>query len=812
MKRLAITFTLLFLTAVFLWSDALAQRDGSTLHTNGNNQAEWTHMAGLSTGMDGFATVILRHEDYLLFSGSFSKVGNLSVLRLVKYDLNTNEWSSVNYPGGIIRDMLINDNTLYLSSDDGIWEYDFTEEEWELDENIPGSTRSFAWYEDSLIISGNLSVDNFETYDGLVSIIRYYPESELYDVILEGPYHDMNISLVSVSGDYLIYQRFYEEIWDGYSRIVKYDLINNQQVSFLNTSEAGFIRSINTRDDDVYITGRFNSLGQTPIKSVAKLDMESFSPIRLVEQQQDTNLPLVLGPIEKYEDQVFLGASNNLNREHLWVIRDGEVSPVEGIPGNISALIEAEGVLYVSGSFETVDNALVRGIGAYDISADEWKTLFNDAEPDGYFNNTINTFFQHSENIFYGGNFDVGFGMRARGIVRHNLSTGEADNLGGGVRIVNAITIMGSNLIVGGRFTSAGGISARNIARYDLVSGEWHPFGDGASSPVNDIAIKDNRIYTGGEVNFAYARGLNVYDVGKAEWLDIGTSVRGGDVRSLALLDEELILGGSFTSYNYGEIVGRYLIKFNTDTLEWSAFGAELSDPVNDLYKYDGVLFAGTNTGLFEYDRATSSFIQRSFDNSRVNSIASIGNEIFVTGDLDIGTGERQRLASLNYETGEWTGHAAGPQSMSLTGLKAVGTDLNIGGNFSSIEGKSASNWARYSTSGEIFIPDEEPFPGPNPEPGPGPIPVPYVINLSQNVPNPFNSSTNIEFTTAESGHVNLDVYNIMGQHVATLLNESRLSGTHTVQFDAKALSSGIYVYRLRVGNTVTARKMTLVK
>ncbi|MDI6402842.1 family 43 glycosylhydrolase, partial [Balneolaceae bacterium ANBcel3] len=89
----------------------------------------------------------------------------------------------------------------------------------------------------------------------------------------------------------------------------------------------------------------------------------------------------------------------------------------------------------------------------------------------------------------------------------------------------------------------------------------------------------------------------------------------------------------------------------------------------------------------------------------------------------------------------------------------------------------------------------------------------PYEYSLSQNYPNPFNPATNITFTIPYTSEVTIEVFDISGRKVATLLN-NRLkdAGRHSVIFDAGHLASGLYVYRMRSGNFVQTKKFTLIK
>jgi len=88
----------------------------------------------------------------------------------------------------------------------------------------------------------------------------------------------------------------------------------------------------------------------------------------------------------------------------------------------------------------------------------------------------------------------------------------------------------------------------------------------------------------------------------------------------------------------------------------------------------------------------------------------------------------------------------------------------------------------------------------------------PVVYKLEQNYPNPFNPSTKIEFALPKQSPVELKVFNVLGQEVATLVHETLGAGSHVVTFDAKNLASGLYFYRITAGQFTSVKKMMLLK
>ncbi len=89
---------------------------------------------------------------------------------------------------------------------------------------------------------------------------------------------------------------------------------------------------------------------------------------------------------------------------------------------------------------------------------------------------------------------------------------------------------------------------------------------------------------------------------------------------------------------------------------------------------------------------------------------------------------------------------------------------------------------------------------------------LPETVKLDQNYPNPFNPTTMISYRLPEADRVQLQVFDITGRLVSTLVNEQMQAGVHQVQFDASHLASGVYIYRLQTGNTTITRKLTLIK
>ncbi len=89
---------------------------------------------------------------------------------------------------------------------------------------------------------------------------------------------------------------------------------------------------------------------------------------------------------------------------------------------------------------------------------------------------------------------------------------------------------------------------------------------------------------------------------------------------------------------------------------------------------------------------------------------------------------------------------------------------------------------------------------------------LPQKFELYQNYPNPFNPITHIKYAVPKLSQVRIEIYNILGQRVRTLLNEEKPPGYYVVEFDASSLASGFYIYRMQAEGFVDIRKMIVTK
>jgi hypothetical protein len=89
---------------------------------------------------------------------------------------------------------------------------------------------------------------------------------------------------------------------------------------------------------------------------------------------------------------------------------------------------------------------------------------------------------------------------------------------------------------------------------------------------------------------------------------------------------------------------------------------------------------------------------------------------------------------------------------------------------------------------------------------------IPTEFKLYQNYPNPFNPAANIKFDISKDADIKIAVYDILGREVQVLAEEFKPAGSYEVNFDASALSSGTYFYKITAGSFTDIKKMVLIR
>jgi hypothetical protein len=378
-------------------------------------------------------------------------------------------------------------------------------------------------------------------------------------------------------------------------------------------------------------------------------------------------------------------------------------------------------------------------------------------------------------------------------------------NIGNINGTVQAITVYNGNLIVGGSFSSAGGVSVLNIAQWD--GSTWSDVGGGPDNIVSALTVYNGDLIVGGY--FTTVENVNANHIAKYNgtngWQPLGSGTGGsqGQVMALSAWNGNLIAGGFFTTA--GGVSANYIAQWNGST--WSALGNGLSYIVYALGTYNNSLVAG---GLFSGCAAQWNGTAWSILGSGcgggfypyVFAFAAYGNDLYIAGLYTTAGGQTvngiSRWDGTSYHPlGNPPGFSSGSNVFGAYALALYNGGLVAGGIFSSAGGVGAGNVAMWDGLTGISKSNHN---------------VPDNFSLSQNYPNPFNPSTKISFNLPKSGNVELKVYNIIGKEVATVINGFKQAGSYEVTFDASALSSGVYFYRLTSGSFSSTHKMTLVK
>jgi len=424
--------------------------------------------------------------------------------------------------------------------------------------------------------------------------------------------------------------------------------------------------------------------------------------------------------------------------------------------------------MYVGGGAHTIDSTSHYGIAAFDLTTHALLS-FN-----AWFNDYVDCIAVSStgDTIFVGGEFHFtgngSFSTPRNGLAAYHKNGTLLDWNPDPGSYIFSLVIKDTILYVGGNFGNISGTSRNRLAAFSLTDMSltaWNPnVNSGIAIKSIVVSVTGDTVYAGGtfnEVNGGIARNylasFNSTDGTVTAWDPNLNNI----ASALALSGNTLIVGGSFTNVAGGTTNRNYLASYNTSTGTLNSWNP---DP-----------------------------------NQVVHAVVIKGSTVYVAGNFTTvagGVTTRNHLAA--FDTASSTTTDWNPNANDLTSaIATTSTEIYVGGSFSIISGIGRQSVAGMDDPLTSIISEGT---------------LPASISLEQNYPNPFNPSTSINYQVSNISQVILKVYDVLGNEVATLVNEEQPSGSYEVEFDASGFASGMYLYRLQSGSFIGTKKMILMK
>lgn len=293
---------------------------------------------------------------------------------------------------------------------------------------------------------------------------------------------------------------------------------------------------------------------------------------------------------------------------------------------------------------------------------------------------------------------------------------------------------------------------------------------------IPTLAVIENYVFAG-TWGCVYPGGVYVSSDNGINWSN--TPLTNPDVESICINENKIYIG---IAYNFNSIGGLYYSK--DMGVSWSFLGLSNRTVMSIAVSNDRI-YAGTLTsGIFVTTNNGANWTQTSLNNQRVLSIV-INGENVLAGTLSGGV-YLSRDNGLN-----WIQKNEGLDTLYIQSLLISNDYIFAGSMGKGVYRRSLSEIVNVKQTSEI-LPSEH--------------------SLRQNYPNPFNPVTNISFDIAVTGNTKLIVFDVSGKIIAELVNEILSPGTYLYSFDAATLPSGVYFYKLEVGDFNETRRMVLVK
>jgi len=539
-----------------------------------------------------------------------------------------------------------------------------------------------------------------------------------------------------------------------------------------NPNASAFIYSIAVSGTTVYACGFFNTIGGQTRNNIAALDAtvninnatawnaDANSTVERVFVHGTTvyasGLFTHIGGQDRHRIAA-LDATINTNNATAWNPKSGSTAYVFVVVGN---------TVHVGGGFTTMGGVLRNHIAAINVTTG----LPTDWDPNA--DDLVRTLVVSGSTVYAAGRFGtIGGQSRARiAALDANVNTNNATawNPTAAGNNVYCLALSGTTIYVGGEFGSLGGQSRNRIGALNTLvntnnATAWNP---NANNIVRAIAVDGTTVYAGGDFSTIggqsririAALDANINTGNVTLWNPSASSGMDLNVSALAVSGTTVYAGGNFFAIGGQSRNNIAALDATVNVNNATPWDPNSDGPVNALFVDGTTIYAG---GFF----------------------GTIGGQT------------RFGMAALdaNVNSNNATGWNPEPSS-GANAFAKDGTTLYVGGFFSKMGTLPQSYLAAVgiSTTG---VPDGDSGPG--------------VALMQPNRPNPFGASTLLRFSLARPEVVDLAVYDLAGREVACLLRGRPLGpGSHEVELRGHGLASGVYLSRLKVGESVQVRRM----
>lgn len=352
--------------------------------------------------------------------------------------------------------------------------------------------------------------------------------------------------------------------------------------------------------------------------------------------------------------------------------------------GAVIALAVDRGNVYVGGHTKQIDTLAVNHIARFNESGHIWAALASG--PSEGLNSTVFAYAISGSDEYVGGDFIRAGGLPTNRVARFDKATQTWSSLGAGVANgvngrVYTIAVAGSEVYVGGSFTQAGGVLANRVARFNTATSTWSSLGNGVengvNNDVNSIAILGNDLYVGGSFTEAGGKATNRvarFNISTQRWSTLGNDASNGTdntVNAIAIAGSDVYIGGLFT--RAGGLSANYVARFSVVNNTWALLGSGVTNGVGGV----------------------------------VHAIATDRDNIYVGGGF-AGAGEvpgTRRVARFNATTQSWSALGLGlPSEAIVYAISATGDDVYIGANVSAAGSATINRVARFNRASRYWI------------------------------------------------------------------------------------------------------------